>query len=154
MSQPVTQMYEVYIRTTPQKLWDAITKSEYTRQYFFGGDVQSDFAKGSPYKYTFADGDPMHGGEIVEVDPPHKLVTTFVSQYGDDAQKDEPSRVTWQISQFGETCKLTLTHEHYSGQTATVEGTARGWQMVLSALKTLLETGKPLELPSMEAATA
>ena len=154
MTQPVSQIYEVYIRTTPQKLWDAITESEYTRQYFFGADIHSDWKKGSPYNLTFADGDAMHGGEVVEVDPPHKLVTTFVSQYDAGDEKDEPSRVTWQISQFGETCKLTLTHEHYSGQTKTVQGTARGWQMVLSALKTLLETGKPLELPSMEAATA
>lgn len=141
-------VYEVYIRTTPQKLWDAITKPEFTRQYFYGSSVKSDWKIGSPIVHLNEDEKPMLEGKVVEIDAPHRLVTTFASRYGkpggDDPSKDRPSRVTWGIEQRGETCKLTLTHDDFDGETATYKSVGNGWNPVLSGLKTLLETGKPL----------
>jgi uncharacterized protein YndB with AHSA1/START domain len=142
-------VYEVYIRTTPQKLWDAITKPEFTRQYFYESSVQSDWRIGSSVVHENADGKPMLEGKVIEVDPPRRLVTTFASRYGkgcDDASKDRPSRVTWLIEQRGEACKLTLTHDDFDGETATYKSVGTGWNPVLSGLKTLLETGKPLAI--------
>ena len=139
-------IYEIFIRTTPQKLWDAITKPEFTRQYFYGSLVKSDWKVGSPVVHTDAEGKPMLEGRVLEVDPPWRLVTTFASRYNHSAelQKDPPSRVTWEIERRGDACKLTLVHDDFDHETATYKSVRSGWNPVLSGLKTLLETGQPL----------
>jgi uncharacterized protein YndB with AHSA1/START domain/DNA-binding transcriptional ArsR family regulator len=139
-------VYEIYIRTTPDKLWAAITKPEFTRQYFYGSEVKSDWKIGSPVTHTDAAGKSMLEGKVIEVDPPHRLVTTFAARFNHDdaSQNDRPSRVTWLIEQRGATCKLTLTHDDFDHETATYKSVGPGWNPVLSGLKTLLETGQPL----------
>ena len=140
-------VYEVFIRTTPQRLWDAITKAEFTKEYFYGAFVKSDWKVGSPVMHEDKDGNPMIEGTVIEVDPPRRLVTTFASRSREgcaDASQDRASRVTWLIEQRGETCKLTLTHDDFDGETATYKSVGPGWNPILSGLKTLLETGKAL----------
>ena len=141
-------LYEVYIRTTPEKLWTAITNPDFTKDYFHGTRVTSDWKKGSPVVHLSTDGKPMLEGKIVEIDPPNRLVTTFVATWGEDTRKDRPSRVTWEIQRHGEVCKLIVTHDDFDGETATYKSTGPGWNPILSGLKTLLETGKPLGIPS------
>ncbi|GAC1351459.1 MAG: SRPBCC domain-containing protein [Polyangiales bacterium] len=144
---PPKHVYEVFIRTTPQKLWDAITKPEFTKQYFYGSLVKSDWKIGSPVVHADREGKPMIEGKVIEVDAPHRLVTTFASRYREgcqDTAQDRPSRVTWLIEQRGEACKLTLTHDDFDGETDTYKSVGSGWNPVLSGLKTLLETGKAL----------
>jgi uncharacterized protein YndB with AHSA1/START domain len=91
-------------------------------------------------------------GEVLEINPPHRLVHTFIPAYGDSEDRDPPSRVTWEIEPLGEACRLTLTHEHYAGETETYKGTLTGWNPVLSGLKTLLETGTPLRIDELTSA--
>ena len=137
-------VYEVYIRTTPQQLWEAITNPDFTRRYFYETEVQSDWRPGSPIGYRMADGQNALDGTILEVDPPRKLVHTFIMTHNPEGKNDRPSRVTWEIQPMGETCKLTLLHDDFDGETATFKAVASGWNPVLSGLKTLLETGSPL----------
>lgn len=154
MSQPVTHVYEVYIRTTPEKLWDALTNPATTKQYLFGGVLEdSQLTPGSPMRYHREDGTLMLDGEVVEVEPRRKIVQTWRGMQNPD---DPASRVTWEITPLGDACKLAVTHDHPDASTETAKGTQEGWPIVLSALKTLLETGAPLEItwPEEAAATA
>ena len=138
------KVFEIYIKTTPERLWDAITSSEARRKYNFGVTVDSDWTPGSRYT-GFGAGRPMLEGENVEVDPPRRLVQTFTALWSDDVRSEGPSRVTWEIEPVGDSCRLTVTHdqlrEHAS---AALYG---GWPMILSGLKTLLETGETLTTP-------
>ena len=137
-------IYEVFIRTTPQKLWEAITRPDFTRQYFYQTSVKSDWKVGSPVAHLDGEGEPVLQGEVLEVDPPRRLVTTFKGLRSLEGSKDRPSRVTWQIEPRGEVCKLTLVHDDFDGETATYKSVGPGWNPILSGLKTLLETGQPL----------
>jgi uncharacterized protein YndB with AHSA1/START domain len=140
-------VYEVYIRTTPEKLWEAITRPEQTRQFFYGTAVESDWKVGSPVRHMQQDGEVALDGKVLEIEPRKRLVTTFRSVHDAEASKDRPSRVTWEIQALGEVCKLTLTHDDFDGVTRTYTMVGSGWNPVLSGLKTLLETGKPLGIP-------
>lgn len=151
MNQP-KHVYEVYIRTTPEKLWDAITRPEMTRQYFYATDVESDWRVGSPVRHKGADGEAKLDGKVLEVLPGRKLVTTFCAVHDPEAAKDRPSRVTWEIEPRGEVCRLTLIHDDFDGITATYKQVGLGWNPVLSGLKTLLETGRPLVIGPATAA--
>jgi uncharacterized protein YndB with AHSA1/START domain len=147
MNQTVRQVYEVYIRTTPEKLWQAITDPEMTKQYFYGTAIDSSLRPGTPLNRLHPDGSAMLEGEVIEVVPLRKLVHTFIHREPNPADQDPPSKVTCEIEPLDEVCKLTLTHEHYRGESVTYKGTLTGWNPVLSGLKTLLETGKPLVIP-------
>ncbi len=141
---PDKHVMQIFIQATPERLWHALTSSEMTRQYYFGSDVVSDWQVGSPYHYPNPAGGNFVEGEIVECEPPHKLVMTFrpVFQYPDG---DVPeTRVTWLIDPDGTACKLTLTHEGLSMTDANTAGLIEGWSRITSGLKTLLETGEPL----------
>jgi len=140
-------LYEVYIRTTPQALWEAITRADFTRRYFYGSAVESTWKAGAPIVHKGPTGEAMLEGTVVEVDPPRRLVHTFVACHDPEQKKDRPSRVTWTIEPMGAVCKLTLRHDDFVGKTKTYESTGPGWNPVLSGLKTLLETGQPLEVP-------
>jgi uncharacterized protein YndB with AHSA1/START domain len=137
-------VYEVYIRTTPEKLWNAITNAEMTALYFHETRVESDWKPGSPILHRQQDGKPALEGNVIEVDRPRRLVTTFRFAQHPEGKKERPSRVTWEIEPQGEVCRLTLTHDDFDGETATYKEVERGWNPILSGLKTLLETGKPL----------
>ncbi|MEO8757340.1 MAG: metalloregulator ArsR/SmtB family transcription factor [Devosia sp.] len=135
-----------YIRTTPAELWDAIVNPAKTSQYYYGGRVQAaDLKVGGRFYYLNPDGEMNLDGEIIEIDPPRKLVTTFKAIWAPPEAK--VTRVMYEIEQMGETCRLTLTH--YDAASA-MAGAETGWPLVLSGLKTFLETGRPLNVPMTE----
>lgn len=136
---------ETYIRTTPKALWDAIINPDMTAQYYYGGRVQpGDLKPGGRFHYLDPDGETNLDGEIIEIVPEKKLVTTFKALWAPDG---EITRVMYEIEQVGEACKLTLTHYDAAKAKAGVEA---GWPRIIAGLKTLLETGRPLELPDMQ----
>jgi uncharacterized protein YndB with AHSA1/START domain/DNA-binding transcriptional ArsR family regulator len=135
---------ETYIRTTPKALWDAITRPELTAQYYYKGRVQADLRVGGRFCYLDPKGEMNLDGEIVEIEPERKLVTTFKALWAESGS--ELTRVMYEIEQIGEACKLTLTHFDAAKAKAGVDS---GWPMIIAGLKTLLETGKPLSLPDM-----
>jgi uncharacterized protein YndB with AHSA1/START domain len=140
MTAQTTQVYNVFIRATPEQVWDAITKAEFTQQYFFGARI--DVRDGRRFS---AIGDTEWDEEVLEADPPRKLVHGWTSAYDPEAATEEPSRVTWEIEpQDDGVTKLTVVHDQLEGAPKTAESVAGGWMYVLSGLKTLLETGKPL----------
>ena len=139
-------VYEVYIRTTPEKLWQAITDAAFTKQYFYEQTVESSWKPGAEYIHRGPDGIVRIEGKIVEIEPYHRLVQTFACPAKDETKNDRASRVTWTIEKLGDVCKLTLVHDDFDGETATFKSVGPGWNPVLSGLKTLLETGKPLSL--------
>ena len=136
-------VYEVYIRATPEQVWRAITESEFTKRYYYGNEVVSEWKPGSSLVYR----DPKDGSEpirceVLEVDPPRRLVHSFHFPGTDES----PSRVTWSIEPRGAASLLVLTHDEFDGDTQTYRSVAHGWVPILSGLKTLLETGEPLEI--------
>jgi uncharacterized protein YndB with AHSA1/START domain/DNA-binding transcriptional ArsR family regulator len=135
-------VYEIVIRTTPEKLWRALTEPEFTRQYFHGTEIRSKLKKGEPFLSTTPDGTKMVDGDVIECDPPNKLVHTWRVHW-DPSLSHELSKVSYLIEQKGENCKLTVIHEVENAPltAAQVKG---GWPTIISSLKTLLETGKPL----------
>ena len=140
-----TSVYELYIRTTPERLWQAITDGEMTQQYYFGSAVASDWTPGARFEMTSPDGSEVWvEGEVLEVDPPRRLAQTFKARWDEEMEQQEPSRVTWEIEPHGDACRLRVTHDGLSDASARRVG--GGWPQILSGLKTLLETGKPLAL--------
>ncbi len=145
MSAAPRHVYVVYIRTTPAKLWAAITQPELTRRFFFGTDVKSAFTAGAPIEYSLKDPSgrtivPVTG-EVLECDQPRRLVHTFRFPHLPDA----PTRVTYEIEPAGEgVVRLTLTHDGFDGETPTWKEVGGGWPRVVSSLKSLLETGTSL----------
>ena len=140
-------VYVLYIRTTPERLWKAITTTEFTKKYF-GLSVESNWKAGSSYRYTFANGNLAHFGTLLEVDPPRRLVQTFEHEYSEQygGGPDDRSRVTWEIEAKGDVCKLTLIHDNWQGESKSYRSAGEGWPAILSGLKTLLETGEPLAI--------
>jgi uncharacterized protein YndB with AHSA1/START domain/DNA-binding transcriptional ArsR family regulator len=149
MTDATAQIYELFIRTTPERLWQALTDPAFTTRFFFGTAVRSSLRPGEPIDYSFPDGSPAVTGEVVEADPPRRLVHTWTIRY-DPSLAHETSRVTWEIEPRGNACKLTATHE-LAGAPGTATSVRGGWPLVLSGLKTLLETGEPLEVASAAA---
>ena len=140
------KVYEIYIRTTPERLWQAITDGEIRRKYSFGVTVKSDWTAGSRYEALAGNAHPISEGENLEVEPPHKLVQTFHAVWGDDVKAAGTSRVTWQIESIADdSCRLVVTHDQLpESVNAQIYG---GWPMILSGLKTWLETGEELTTP-------
>ena len=139
------QVYELYIRATPEQVWDAITRPEFVAKYFHGAQRESTYEPGSPIRSWAPDRSKLWGDNIVlECDPPRKLSHTWRSLYDDELAAEDESRVTWEIEpQAGGYCKLTLIHDKLEGAPKTAEN-VRGWTFILSGLKTLVETGSPL----------
>jgi uncharacterized protein YndB with AHSA1/START domain len=137
------KVFEIYIKTTPERLWEAITDPELRSQYSFGVSVNSDWTNGSRYEATHAGaGVAIAEGEIVEVDPPRRLVQSFNALWSDDVKAEGTSRVTWEIEPVGDSCRLVVTHDQLrEGAHEEIYG---GWPQILSGLKTLLETGEKL----------
>jgi uncharacterized protein YndB with AHSA1/START domain len=140
------QVYAVFVRATPEQVWDAITKPEFTTRYFYGTAVDSTFEVGSPYRSLSGDGSQtIVDGEILESDPPRLLRHTWRTLWDEAAVGEPASRVTWEIeAQEDGTTKLTVVHDQLEASPVTAAGVAGGWAYVLSGLKTLLETGEPL----------
>jgi uncharacterized protein YndB with AHSA1/START domain/DNA-binding transcriptional ArsR family regulator len=145
MPTPPRHVYEVYIRTTPEQLWRAITSPEYTRRYFYGGVYEASWQAGTPYRTRLQDGSVPFEGELLEVEPPCRLVYTFHYVGDDDTRPEQPSRVTWEIAPAGEMCRLTVVHDGFApGELKTYARVGGGWPYILSSLKSVLETGTPL----------
>jgi len=138
------QVYQLFIKATPEAIWEAITKPEFTTKYFHGARIEVTPER----RRTFSpDGSDDWGeGAVTEFDPPRKLVHEWRSAYNEELAAEEPSRVTWEIEpQEGDLTLLTVVHDRLEGAPKTAASVAGpGWMMVLSGLKTLLETGKPL----------
>ena len=138
------KVFEIYIKTTPERLWKAITDTEMRRKYTFGAVVSSDWTPGSRYE-GLGMGTPIFEGENLEVDPPRRLVHTMIAFFSEEAKAEGTSRVTWDIEPVGDSCRLTVTHDQLrDGANEQLYG---GWPMILSGLKTLLETGELLTTP-------
>ncbi len=144
LESPMEKVFEIYIKTTPERLWEAITDSEIRSKYQFGARVTSDWKPGSSFEMKAGDF-PLGEGEILEVDPPRRLVQTMVALWGEDVKAEGTSRITWEIEPVEDSCRLTLTHDQLrEGADEQLYG---GWPMILSGLKTWLETGELLTTP-------
>jgi uncharacterized protein YndB with AHSA1/START domain/DNA-binding transcriptional ArsR family regulator len=142
----VEKVFEIYIRTTPERLWQAITDPEIRARYQFGARVESSWASGSAYQVAYHDAPrSLIEGENLEVDPPRRLVQSYRAVWDDDIAAEGTSRVTWEIEPVGDSCRLTVTHDQLAeGADPHLYG---GWPMILSGLKTWLETGEELTTP-------
>jgi uncharacterized protein YndB with AHSA1/START domain len=140
------KVFEIYIKTTPERLWEAITDREMRQKYTFGVGVDSDWEPGSSYQAVHPGaGITISEGENLEIDPPRRLVQSFTALWSDDVKSEGTSRVTWEIEPVGDSCQLTVTHDQLpEDANAELYG---GWPMILSGLKTLIETGETLTTP-------
>jgi uncharacterized protein YndB with AHSA1/START domain len=139
------KVFEIYIKTTPERLWEAITDPELRARYTFGVGIKSDWTAGSSYEAVHPTGAAISAGENLEVDPPRRLVQSFNALWSDDVKAEGTSRVTWEIEPVADSCRLTVTHDQLrEGANDELYG---GWPMILSGLKTLLETGELLTTP-------
>ncbi len=146
LERPMEKVFEIYIRTTPERLWEAITDREIRSKYNFGARQRSDWTPGSRYE-MWSPGAPglLGEGENLEVDPPRRLVQSMVALWGDDVKSEGTSRVTWEIEPVGDSCRLIVTHDQL--REGAHEQLYGGWPMILSGLKTWLETGELLTTP-------
>jgi uncharacterized protein YndB with AHSA1/START domain len=144
-------VYVTYIRTTPEKLWAALTTPEFTKKYWFGMNIETDWKAGSPWKLAFPDGRIADAGEIVEIEKPKRLVLRWRNQFRPELHEEGDARCVMEIEPAGEVVKLTITHEIDKPGSKLIGAVATGWPKILSSLKTLLETGTALpaigELP-------
>jgi uncharacterized protein YndB with AHSA1/START domain/DNA-binding transcriptional ArsR family regulator len=140
------KVFEIYIRTTPERLWEAITDPVIRAKYQFGAAIESDWTPGSAYRLGHPDaGRPLIEGENLVVDPPRRLVQSMRAQWGPDAERAGTSRVTWEIEPVEDSCRLTVIHDQLAADAPSeLYG---GWPMILSGLKTWLETGQTLTTP-------
>ena len=140
-----TAVFEIYIKATPERIWEAITDPAQRAVYSFGVQTHSDWTPGSSYRAGVPDVVDIAGGENLVVEPPHLLVQSFNALWSDDVRAQGTTRVTWEIEQVGDSCRLTVVHDELpDSANAELYG---GWPMILSGLKTLLETGEHLTTP-------
>ncbi|MCE8039841.1 SRPBCC family protein [Halomonas sp. MCCC 1A11062] len=146
-------VYVTYIDTTPDKVWQALTNGEFTRQYWGGRSITSDWQVGSTVKHLKPDGSLDWAGEVLEADPPRRLSYTFdpsgemsgqKSEQTAQPQAEKPSRVTFEIEEYMGKVRLTLTHDRFEPGSKVLQGISVGWPAILSSLKSLLEKGEPL----------
>ncbi|MGA3012359.1 MAG: SRPBCC family protein [Terracidiphilus sp.] len=138
-------VYVTFIRTTPEKLWCALIEPEFTRQFWFDTTQKSDWKPGASWQIAFSDGRVGDTGEIVEIDPPRRLVLKWRNELFPEMTAEGYSRMTYELEPAGECVKLTLTHVMDKPDSKFIKGVSKGWPIILSSLKSLLETGKPLE---------
>ena len=141
-------VYVVHIRTTPEKLWDALTKPEFTRAYWCGTWQECDWKPGSPWQLMIPDGRVGDSGEILDIDRPRHLVLSWRDEFMPELKAEGYSRVAFDIEQLGDSVRLTVTHEIDRDSSKLIDGVSSGWPAILSSLKSFLETGTALELTS------
>jgi uncharacterized protein YndB with AHSA1/START domain len=138
-------VYVTYIRTTPEQLWAALTQPEFTKQYWFGVSMKSEWKAGSGWEMMYDDGRVMDAGSIVEADAPHRLVIKWHNQWKPEFKAEGYSRCTMELEPAGDAVKLSVIHEMDVANSAFInEGVSNGWPKILSNLKSLLETGSVL----------
>jgi uncharacterized protein YndB with AHSA1/START domain len=145
LEQTMEKVYEIYIKTTPERLWQAITNGDDRAKYNFGARVDSDWKPGARYEMHVPGVIVLGEGEVLEADPPRRLMHTMTALWSDEVKAEGASRVTWEIEQIADSCRLTVTHDQLrEGANDQLYG---GWPMILSGLKTWVETGEVLTTP-------
>ncbi|HEU0303628.1 MAG TPA: SRPBCC domain-containing protein, partial [Gaiellaceae bacterium] len=143
MSVPA-HVYVVYVKASPERIWEALTQSAFTQHYYYASTVDSDWEAGGSYTYSIQ-GQPAIVGEVLEATAPSRLAMTFDARWDDQVSPDPPSRITWEIEPAGDDLsKLTVVHDGFEAETHTYGQIAGGMPYILSGLKTLLETGEPM----------
>ncbi len=138
-------VYVIYIRTTPEKLWKALTDPRFVRRYFFGATQESDWKPGASWRLKTPDGRVADAGEVLEIEPRKKLVLKWRHELRQELRAEGYSRMTCEIERSGSSLKLTITHEMKKSDSKFIEGVSEGWPPILSSLKSLLETGESLK---------
>jgi uncharacterized protein YndB with AHSA1/START domain len=144
-----TFVYVTFIRTTPERLWSALTSPDFTRQYWFGMHHETDWKAGSSWQLVFPDGRIADTGEIVEVDPPKRLVLRWRNEFRPELKSEGYARCTVELEPIADSVKLTITHVMDRPKSKFIEAVSGGWPRILSNLKSLLETGQVV-LKSLE----
>lgn len=139
-------VYVIYIRTTPEKLWQALIEPEFTRQFWVETYQQCSWSPGSSWELMTPDGRVADSGEILEIDPPRRLVLTWRHQLSPSLHAEGHSRLTYTLEPHGDSVKLTVLHEMEKPDSQLISSVSTGWPPILSSLKSLLETGESLEL--------
>ena len=137
-------VYDVYIRATPERIWEALTNGEVTKRWFHGTAITGAIEPGARIQFLGEDGESAVDGEVLEVERPRRFVHTWKANWGEEFADDAPSRVTWEITPMGTTTLLRMTHDGFEGVTATYRSISQGWAQILSSLKSMLETGEAL----------
>ena len=138
-------VYVTYIRTTPEKLWQALIEPDFTRQFWVGCWQESEWKKGASWKLMIPDGRVADSGEILEIEPQKRLVLQWRNSFKPELREEGPSRMTYEIEPMGEAVKLTVIHEMERPDSKFIEAVSNGWPMILASLKSLIETGESLE---------
>ena len=132
-------VFEVEIKSTPEKIWEAITSPDWTRRYFFNSGVRSDFRRGAKIEWEGPGGGAACDGEILEIDPPWRLVTTWRSLWEPGLAQEIASRVTWEIEERANGCLLRVTHDHLEHSPKTHGAVSTGWRIIVDTLRDCLE---------------
>jgi uncharacterized protein YndB with AHSA1/START domain len=149
---PPAHVFVTWIRTSPERLWRALTSPDWTVRYFHATRFESELKRGAPVYYRYAhDGSVAVEGEVLEIEPEERLSITWHVLYDEEESRERPSRVTFEIEPSGpDLCKLTVVHDDFDGETKTYRGVGEGWPWILHSLKSLLETGEPLPPPQRD----
>ena len=139
-------IYETYIRASQERVWEAITTPEFTRQYFHRMHIRSDWAPGSPVTFAYDDGRIGCEGELLEYDPPRRLSYTWRFTFDEALAKERPSTVVFELEPAGETTRLRIVHGDFDADSKVYPMISEGWAEVISSLKSLLETGEGLAI--------
>ncbi|WP_165250456.1 SRPBCC family protein [Paludisphaera soli] len=139
-------VYVTYVRTTPEKLWRALLDPEFTRQYWGGTWQESEWKPGASWRILLPDGRVADTGEIQEFDPHRRLVLTWRNEFKPELHEEGFSRLTYELEPMGDAVKLTVLHEIDRDGSKLIEATSQGWPAILASLKSLLETGEPLDM--------
>lgn len=137
-------VYVTYIRTTAEKLWDALTQPEFTRQYWAETWQECEWQQGASWQLMIPDGRIGDSGKVLEIDKPRRLVLSWCNRFVPELRAEGDTRCTYELEQIGEEVKLTLTHEIDLPNSKTIDAVSNGWPGLLASVKSLLETGRPL----------
>jgi len=138
-------VYVTYIKTTREKLWNALIQPEFTRAYWYGAHQESDWKKGAKWELKMPDGGVADAGEVLEIEPQQRLVLKWRNEFRPELKDEGYTRCTMELVEDGGAMKLTVTHESDVKDSKMIEGVSGGWPKILSSLKSLLETGESLQ---------
>jgi uncharacterized protein YndB with AHSA1/START domain len=138
-------VYVTYIRTTPEKLWQALIDPEFTRRFWVETWQESEWKRGASWRMMTPDGRIINSGEILEIEPPRKLVLRLRAEFWSELRTEPVSRLTYELEKQGDSVKFTFIQESEQPDSKIIEMASNGWPLVLASLKSLLETGEPLE---------
>ncbi len=141
-------VYVTYIRTTVEALWSALLEPDFTRRYWYATHHQSDWETGAPWRLMIPDGRVAYSGRVLEIEPERRLVLSWRAEFREAWQAEGDTRVAFDLKPHGDHVKLTVTHECDRPDSTLVRTLSQGWPKILSSLKSLLETGEPMQVTS------